>query len=102
MPQEFYKKHFNAVQMANSFTTLLGSKHKELGDAFRESLAMGIKDGGEVIGNAFNEVGLDEKEVSWMDSQMTVILKLLVPVVRDPDLPDEYSICVWAIEGAFE
>lgn len=54
------------------------------------------------VPEAFASSALDDDAIEWIDGQMTEILRVLVPVVRDPNLPDWLALCKPAIEGAFE
>ncbi len=98
---EFHKRHYHAIEMASAFLRVLASHHPPLEKAFRASLPLSITAGSEQIRQVIPELGLSEEKVQWLDAQMTEILKVLVPVVRDPNLPSWLSECKWAIEGAF-
>jgi len=98
---EFFKRHYNALQMSNTFVWLLAGKYPPLKTAFKESMVLPAGSDAEPIRVAFKTLELPEDKLQWFDNQLTVVLKLLLPVVRDPDLPSCFSGCVWAIEESF-
>ncbi len=98
---EFHQRHFHAIEMASAFLRVLADHHSPLEKAFRASLPLPIAAGSLQINQAISELDLSDERVRWLDAQMTEILKNLIPVVRDPDLPSWLSECKWAIEGAF-
>jgi hypothetical protein len=97
----FHQRHFHAIEMASAFLRVLAGHYPPLEKAFRASLPVPISDGSSQIHHAISELGLSDEKVRWLDAQMTEILKVLIPVVRDPDLPPWLSECKWTIEGAF-
>ena len=97
----FYQSHLNAIEMANSFSRVLASNYPALDTAFRASLPLSISEGSRYIRQAVPVAGLSEDRLKWLDLQMTEILKVLLPVVRDPKLPAWLSESKWAVEGAF-
>ena|SRR3989344_71565 len=99
---EFHDRHHHAVEMASAFLRVLAGNHPPLEKAFRSSLPLSISAGSEPIRKVFPTLGLTEDDVQWLDSQTTEILKVLLPVVRDPKLPSWLAECRWAIEGAFD
>ncbi len=101
MEPEFHRKHYHAVEMSNAFIKLLVAHHPRLEAPFRKS-PVSISEGAEALRQVIPTLGLNEEEVAWLDDQLTEILKVLVPVVRDPALPHWLTECKWAIEGAFQ
>ncbi|NOT13355.1 MAG: hypothetical protein HOP23_16240 [Methylococcaceae bacterium] len=63
---------------------------------------MSISEGAKHIQQAIAITSISENDLSWFNNQMTEVLKILLPVVRDPNLPEWLYECQWAIEGAFE
>lgn len=98
----FHKRHHHAIEMASSFLRVLASNYPMLEKAFRASLPLPITDGSKHIRQVMPELGMSEERLQWLDAQMTEILKVLIPVVRDAELPSWLSECKWAVEGAFE
>lgn len=98
---DFHKQHYHAIEMACAFLRVLASNHPPLEKAFRASLPLPISTGSAAIRQVIPTLGLTEDKVQWLDAQTTEILKVLLPVVKDPELPLWLSECKWAIEGAF-
>jgi len=98
---EFYKRHYNAIQMSTTFVRLMATNYPPLKKAFQESLAMPVGSDADPIRLAFKTIDFPEEKLQWINKQMTVVLKLLLLVVRDPDLPSYFSGCKWAIEESF-
>lgn len=99
---EFHKRHYHAIEMASAFLRVTASNYPLLEKTFRASLPLPISVGSKHIRQVMPELALSEEKVQWLDAQMTEILKVLIPVVRDTELPSWLSECKWAIEGAFE
>ncbi len=99
--KEFYSNHLNGIEMAKSFTGVLASNYKGLEDAFRKSLPLQTDEGGQIIEQAFKELDITEEKANWIDSQMTEVLKNLLPVIRSNELPEELEWVKFSIEGAF-
>lgn len=98
---EFHQRHFHAIEMASAFLRVLADQYPPIEKAFRASLPLPIVAGSLQINRAISELGLSDEKVRWLDTQMTEVLKILIPVVRDPYLPSWLSECKWAIDGAF-
>jgi len=98
---DFYKRHHHAIEMACAFLRVLAGHYPPLERAFRASLPLPIFEGSEAVRQVIPALGLTEQKAQWLDAQTTEILKVLVPVVKDPLLPSWLSECKWAIEGAF-
>lgn len=101
MSPAFYTKHQHPVEFASAFLRGLASSYPQLEKSFRTALPLTVHGGAEVIRQALYSLNLTQEKVSWFDKQMTEVLRVLVPVVRDPELPEWLSGCKWAIEGAF-
>lgn len=99
---QFYAKHSHAVEMASSFLRIAASEHPALEKALRAALSLSLTEGATHLRLAFQEARLTEKQLQWFDVQSTEVLRVLVPVVRDPELPGWLSECRWAVLGAFE
>lgn len=99
---DFYAKHQHPVEFASAFLRILASTYPSLEKSFRTALPLTVPEGAESIRQALSSLNLTQEKMSWFDKQMTEVLRVLVPVVRDPDLPGWLSGCKWAIEGAFE
>lgn len=98
----FHVKHQHAVEFTSAFWRIAASSYPQLERAFRTALPLPIAEGAGQIQTAFSELALSPEKIRWFDNQSTEVLRLLVPVVRDPELPGWLSECKWAIEGAFE
>jgi len=70
---DFHKQHYDAIEMAGAL----------------------------MLRQVIPTLGLTEEKIQWLDLQTTEILKVLLPMVRDPSLPSWLFECKWAIEGAF-
>lgn len=95
---EFHERHYHAIEMTSAFLRVLASNYPMLEKAFRASLPLPITDGSKHIRQVMPELCMSEERVQWLDAQMTEILKVLIPVVRDSELPSWLSECKWAIE----
>lgn len=98
----FYDRHWNAIEFTNSFTRLLVSHYPSLQQAVRYAVDASIHEGGDQLHQALMAAKLSDKDLTWFDSQMTEVLRMLVPVVRDATLPGYLADTKWAVEGAFE
>jgi len=98
---DFHKQHYHAIEMAGAFLRVLASNYQPLKEAFRASLPMPISEGSKTLRRVIPTLSLTEEKIRWLDLQTTEILKVLLPVVRDPSLPSWLLECKWAIEGAF-
>jgi hypothetical protein len=101
MSPNFYTKHWNAVEFASAFLRLFASNYPPVEVSLRKALPLSLMEGAESIKEAVHSLGLPIEKVEWLDRQMTQVLKTLLPVVQDPELPEWLSECRWAIEGAF-
>ena len=99
---DFHKRHYHAVEMINAFLRVLANNHPLLEKAFRASLPLPISQGSELIRQVVPKLNLSKQKITWLDAQMTEILKVLLPVIKDCDLPSWLAECKWAIEGAFD
>lgn len=102
MNPDFYAKHQHSVEFASTFLRILASSAPSLEKSFRAALPLTVPEGAEPIRQALSSLTLTQEKMSWFDKQMTEVLRVLVPVVRDPELPRWMSGCKWAIEDAFE
>lgn len=99
---EFYALHWQQIEFANSFVRTFAGRNPEIAKAFRTALPMTIVDGAAPIQQAVSSAGLSDKDIQWFDTQMTEVLRTLLPVVKSNDLPAWLNESKWAIEGAFE
>lgn len=99
---DFYREHEHPIEFACAFLNVLASNYPTLNSAFRRSLPLSVKDAAPILEGAIRQTDLDEKEILWFDRQSTEALKALVPVTRDPRLPEWLAESRWAILGAFE
>lgn len=99
---DFYAKHRHAVDFTSAFLRQVASSYPPFDSAFRAALPLPIREGAVQIEATFRSGALPPEKMEWFDAQMTEVLKVLVPIVRDPELPDWLQECKWAIEGAFE
>lgn len=97
----FHRRHYHAIEMADAFIRVLASKHEPLKKVLQSTLPLPVSESAQALREVVPAIGLDEKQVQWLDAQMTEILKVLVPVVRDPDLPSWLSSCRNPFEQAF-
>lgn len=98
----FFDRHWNAIEFTNAFTRLLVSKYPSLQEAVRYAVDASLHEGGDGLHQALVAAKLSDPDLAWFDSQMTEVLRMLVPVVRDAALPNYLADTKWAIEGAFE
>ena len=98
---DFYAKHENNIEFACTFPRILASNYPALDSAFRASLPLSLSDGAAPIQQALLSLSLSDEKLAWFDHQMTEVMRMLIPVVRDNDLPTWLNECRWAIEGAF-
>jgi hypothetical protein len=98
----FYAKHQHPVEFASAFLRILASSYPSLEKSFRAALPLSVSEGSGQIRQALSSLTLSEQRLSWLDKQMTEVLRVLVPVVRDSELPEWLADCKWAIEGAFD
>ncbi|RBP46371.1 hypothetical protein DES53_102762 [Roseimicrobium gellanilyticum] len=98
---EFYTKHKKAIDMTVGFIGFVASQHESLAQVFIYSAAPlpGIA---KTVESAMAAAKLEQRTVDFIDSTMTTMMQALLPAVKDPDLPDYLTECVWPIEGAFE
>lgn len=99
---DFYAKHQHNIEFASTFSRVLASNYPALDSAFRASLPLSLSDGARPIQQALLSLSLSDEKLEWLDRQMTEVMRMLIPVVRDSDLPAWLSDCKWAIEGAFD
>jgi hypothetical protein len=102
MNPAFHAKHRHPVEFAGAFLRLVANSYPALEQAFRKALPLQLVEGALAINHAFSVLALSEEKLHWFDVQMTEVLKVLVPVVRDPELPSWLSECRWAVGGAFD
>ncbi len=99
---EFYGRHWNAIEFACAFLRIVANEYPAMEAAFKKVLPASVRDGAPVIAAAITQIDFTEKQLQWFDIQSTEALKVLVPVLRDPDLPEWLRETRWAILGAFE
>jgi len=99
---DFYLRHDQMIEFACGFLKVFVSSHPSLEPAFRESLPVSVKEGGLLIESAMSKADLTEEQLQWFDMQSTEVLKALIPVVRDPGIPEWLAEARWGILGAFE
>jgi hypothetical protein len=99
---DFYAKHQHNIEFACTFTRILASNYPVLDPLFRASLPLSLADGARPIQQALLALSISDEKLEWFDRQMTEVLRMLIPVVRDSALPAWLSECKWAIEGAFD
>lgn len=102
MSIEFYKAHQNAIDLTCTFLKTLASNYPTLEAAFRKSLPLPIAEGAAHIEAGLREAQLSEVRLQWLDTQTTVILRALAPVVQSQSLPNYLSESRWAVLGAFD
>ena len=95
-------KHRNPIELASAFLRTLASTYPPLEQAFRTALPLELAEGAVPIRDALSSLSLSEEKSHWFDAQSTAVLRALVPVVRDEELPTWLSECKWAVEGAFD
>lgn len=99
---EFYDKYQHPVEFTCAFVRQFASIDPAIEKAFRNSLPLPISEGALKIEQGLQSSLISEKDMNWLDNQLTEVLKILLPVVRDQNLPDWLLECKWAVEGAFE
>ncbi len=102
MSPEFYAQHQHPVEFTSAFLRVLASSYPSLEKSFRAALPVPLEEGAISIESALSSLGFSEEKLRWFDNQMTEVLKVLLPVVRDPSLPNWLAQSKWAIEGAFD
>ena len=99
---KFYEKHFDAIEVSNSFSRVLASNYPELDLAFRESLPLPTDEGSKLIQEAFEKTTFPEDKIEWIDSQMTQVLRVLYPLFDDREFPEAFEFSRHSIVSAFE
>jgi len=102
MSPAFHAKQRHPVEFASAFLRVVASNYPLLEQAFRKALPLPLAEGAVPIQQALAELTLPDEKVRWFNTQMTEVLRVLLPAVRDPELPSWLSECKWAIEGAFQ
>lgn len=98
----FFQKHEHRVLYACTFLRIVANKYPLLEKAFREGLPLPLSKGSAAVAEALSQIAFTRSEAQWFDVQSTEVLKMLLPVTRDPELPQWLCESRWAIEGAFE
>ena len=99
---EYYLHHWKAVAFANAFTRSVLFSHEPILKIVRETLPLPVADIAAILRADAPAWNLGEADVKYLDQQLTETLKVLLPVVRDMDLPEWLWECRDPIEGAFE
>ena len=99
---EFYALYQHPIEFTCAYIRQFATLYPAVEKSFRASLPLSIYEGAKHIQQAIAITSISENDLSWFNNQMTEVLKILLPVVRDPNLPEWLSECQWAIEGAFE
>lgn len=99
---EFYSRHWRAVEFANAFTRVVLLRHESIRNIIRKTLPLPVAEIASELRAAAPEWNLVESDVAYLDQQMTEALRVLVPVVRDKELPIWLLECRGPIEDAFE
>lgn len=102
MNPAFHAKQHHPVEFAGAFLRTIAGAYPPLERAFRVALPLSLAEGAIPIQQAFAELALSDAKLQWFDAQMTEVLRVLLPAVRDPELPSWLSQCKWAVEGAFQ
>jgi hypothetical protein len=102
MSPEFHARQRHPVEFAGAFLRVVANTYPPLEQAFRKALPLSLTEGAVHIQQALAALALPAEKVRWFDAQMTEVLRVLLPAVRDSELPSWLSECKWAIEGAFQ
>ena len=89
MNPEFYAKHQHAIEFTNALTRQLVGSYPTVEGAFRAALSASLNDGAKGLQQSLFAVQFTETDLRWFDFQMTEVLRMLVPVVRDSELPKQ-------------
>ena len=100
--EQFYRKHFNAIETSSTFAKVLATNYPLLEVAFRKSLPMHPKEGALVIQQAIEECHFSDERMAWFGKQLAVSVTLLGPVVQDRALPKMLEWCKSTIEKAYQ
>jgi hypothetical protein len=98
----FDEKHWHAIRFSLANLRSFAADCDPLQVAFSDALKVDIQTGGNLIRVAFDQVRFSTDTIDWMDREITEMIRVLLPVVRDNDLPVALADCRWAIEGALE
>lgn len=99
---EFYAQHWQPIEFANAFARTLASRNPAIATAFRVTLPMSLPKAALSIHEALTSAKLNDDDIQWFDTQMTEALRVLLPVVKDPSLPEWLAESKWGIEGSFK
>lgn len=102
MSPAFHAKQRHRVEFAGAFLRVVANAYPPLEQAFRKALPLSLAEGAVPIQQALAALALPDEKVRWFDAEMTEVMRVLLPAVRDPELPSWLFECKWAIEGAFQ
>jgi hypothetical protein len=88
---EFYAQYQHPIDFTCAYIRQLATLYPPVEKAFRASLPLSISDGAKHIQQAIATTSISENDLSWFNNQMTEVLKILLPVVRDSNLPEWLS-----------
>lgn len=88
---EFYAMYQYPIEFTCAYIRQFATLYPPIEKAFRSSLPLSIPEGAKHIQQAIVITSISENDLSWFNNQMTEVLKILLPVVRDPKLPEWLS-----------
>ncbi len=97
----FYRAHHDPLDMAEGFVGFLRGRHSVFNEIFMFSDAPLDAIAG-MIRCTLPRLDLKRETVEFIDSTMTVIMRRLIAVVKDPNLPLYLKNSQWPILGGFE
>jgi len=99
----FYREHHDPLDFAAGFIAHLAGRHSILADAFvvarRDPSLVGAA---QTIEWAVHSGVVSERDLEWIDRQMTEVLRYLLALVLRAGLPPNLRDAALAVKGAFE
>lgn len=97
---EFFAKHRHAIDFAGAIVRVLAGHYPTLEQSLRTALPVSASEGGVAIQQALLALELPAERIQSIDEQITQVIRALLPVVRDAELPAWLAESRRAIEGA--
>jgi len=97
----FFQKYYHPICMTVGFLGFLKQQHEFFRFVFSCNVA-GIPAQAASLEDGFRRMNLEARTVDFIDNTMTTLMKVLLPVVQDPECPPYLKDCVWPIAGALE
>lgn len=97
--EAFYERYRQTIDFAAGFIGFFASQDRNLSPLPRFKGAP-LDEVATILRDVMKQP-IPNLNVEWFDQQMTIVMRSLLPIVRDPALPDFLHECRWGIEGAF-